>query len=584
MKKCAIACTLLFFLSFRSSAQVILDCDFSDGIPTDYVLIDGDGLEPSKSMASYGFAVGLPWIAAAPAGEENIAACSTSWYSPAGQSNDWMILPTVTVNVEKPVLRWRSKASDAKHPDGYAVYLTTGTASAAEDFTGEPVFSVDADAAEWGAHSIDLTPYQGQQVTVAFVNNSTDCSRLYVDDLYIGTDYAAFIVPELGPTTPYQGEIPVTFRLYTQLPDGLEQCTVGIESGNWSYSEQIEANLAYGSRPIFTLSEPIEISKLETIDYTMWVEANGTRYEATGSVTSYPRKVLCEDVTGMWCQYCVRGIVALDEIRENYADQIVGLAVHSGDILEIDGYLWDLGDYIDCTGLPAGGINRRTQCDPGKFISTYSTVLENEPVVVALALEASLDEKTNLIKVSTDMVFADDYDEHQFAISYLLYEDRIHQPGNRSFYQKNGYSGGENGEMGGWEDLPSQIDSYDIYFDDCLRSYFDEFDGFDESVPNQIQAGETINHKYALSVPDNIYEIDNVGIIALLIDRNDHRVVNVEKALLGSGSSSISDVMSDADGQLRCYDIMGRPIDADAPGLKIVVKPDGSRLKIVNKR
>ncbi len=98
IKKCAIACSAIFFLSFHASAQTYLNCDFSQGIPADFTLIDNDGNTPSATMQKEGFSVGTPWIAASPKGESNVAACSTSWYSPKGTSDDWLITPSFRID------------------------------------------------------------------------------------------------------------------------------------------------------------------------------------------------------------------------------------------------------------------------------------------------------------------------------------------------------------------------------------------------------------------------------------------------------------------------------------------------------
>lgn len=125
MKKTAIACAF-FFLSFHATAQTYLSCDFENGIPNSFVLKDYDGNTPSEAMAREGFSVGTPWIAVAPdKGKSNHVAASTSWYNPAGTSDDWMTTPSLTLTGSHPQLQWTAKSSDKKHRDGYEVYIST---------------------------------------------------------------------------------------------------------------------------------------------------------------------------------------------------------------------------------------------------------------------------------------------------------------------------------------------------------------------------------------------------------------------------------------------------------------------------
>lgn len=169
---------LLFALTLaatQAAAQTYLECDFSDGIPSTFTLIDNDGLVPSASMAEAGFAPGTPWITATPRGTGNPAASSTSWYATAGQSDDWMITPAVNVADDGAVLRWRAMASDKNHRDGYSVYVSLTGGDGIEDFdTANPVFSVAEEEAAWAVHEVPLDAYKGMTVSFAFVNNSTD--------------------------------------------------------------------------------------------------------------------------------------------------------------------------------------------------------------------------------------------------------------------------------------------------------------------------------------------------------------------------------------------------------------------------
>lgn len=579
MKKCAITAALFFFfLSFRSSAQVILDCDFSNGIPQDFILIDADGNEPSSSMSNQGFEVGKPWIALIPPQENNMAACSTSWYKPAGTSDDWMIIPGMQIQDSNMVLRWRAKASDSKHPDGYTVYVAEGTATDQTLF-GEPVKQIDEENADWTEYELPLAEYAGKTISVAFVNNSTDCNRLFVDDIYVGAPYQVFALPVTGATVPYEGTIKIKALISTRIPNGVSSYSIGIDCEGQTFSKAIEEPLAYGTSYIAELELPVSIEALQSKDYVLWAEADGLRYQSNASVKSYPRKVLCEDITGMWCQWCVRGIVALDDIRENYRQHIIGLATHSGDALMNNDYLNELSYFVDLTGLPAGDINRTTQCDPGNFTSQYGSLLEAEPIYATMSLSATRSEDYTSANVTINLTFAQDYDAHEMAIGFLAFEDRIQQDG---FYQKNGYSGGGAGPMGGWEDKPSIVMGDDLYFDDVLMSDFGAFDGFDGSLPEEIQADQTIQYSAMLDMPQ-WYEGSNGGIIALLIDRTDHRIVNCERIYMRDLSlGAIGKIQANQSSvEVSRHAISGIPVDASYTGIVIIRYSDGTSRKAI---
>ena len=95
--------------------------DFESGLPETFTYIDNDGNTPAPDTESSGFDKGVAWTSIYLSEEKNRVACSTSWYSPAGTSDDWMILPPLKVDNEKTRLKWKAKASDPYMSDGYSV-------------------------------------------------------------------------------------------------------------------------------------------------------------------------------------------------------------------------------------------------------------------------------------------------------------------------------------------------------------------------------------------------------------------------------------------------------------------------------
>jgi len=118
------------------------------------------------------------------------AAFSTSWYSPAGTSNDWMWTPAFTVQ-PNTVLKWNAVTYDVSYPDGYEVRIMTSPSTP----TGGPgvignqitnstqLFSIAAENSTWTARQLSLNAYAGQTVYIGFRNNSTDKFILLIDDV-----------------------------------------------------------------------------------------------------------------------------------------------------------------------------------------------------------------------------------------------------------------------------------------------------------------------------------------------------------------------------------------------------------------
>lgn len=116
-----------------------------------------------------------------PAG--NYAAMSTSWYTPSGTSNDWLISPQISLTTGS-ALKWDAKAQDADYRDGYKVMLSTNGGNTVADFTVE-LFSTTGEESEWVTREVSLAAYTGQTIRVAFVNNSNDMFMLLVDNVKV---------------------------------------------------------------------------------------------------------------------------------------------------------------------------------------------------------------------------------------------------------------------------------------------------------------------------------------------------------------------------------------------------------------
>lgn len=162
-------------VSAACAGTPLLTEDFSSGMPSGYTIIDQDGESPNHSFMTDA------WIVADD-GTGNNVAMSTSWYVPAGTSDDWMITTQVVLG-SNSCLSWRAMAYEAAYPDGYVVYLST-TDSQTSSFTNT-LQTVAAEAPAWTEYTIDLSAYAGQSVYIAFVNNSNDMNLLYVDDIKI---------------------------------------------------------------------------------------------------------------------------------------------------------------------------------------------------------------------------------------------------------------------------------------------------------------------------------------------------------------------------------------------------------------
>ncbi|MFT5054317.1 MAG: hypothetical protein ACI97X_001343 [Oceanospirillaceae bacterium] len=177
---------LIAVIGFGQSAnsQIIFSEDFVNGIPGTWMTIDNDGLPVYASVSQFTSA----WIGADDF--DNIGdsvAMSTSWYDPAGTSDDWLISPSIALTSNNS-LAWQEEGQDALYPDGYEVRISTTTPTIGGFMANSPLLTVAASSgAAWLAQSVDLQAagYSNQNVYLAWRNNSTDQFILMIDDILI---------------------------------------------------------------------------------------------------------------------------------------------------------------------------------------------------------------------------------------------------------------------------------------------------------------------------------------------------------------------------------------------------------------
>ena len=169
---------------FLSSSLIGFGQVFSSGFETNYgpianwTLYNVDALTPNTNVSF----VNAAWVATNEEFGNNVA-MSTSWYTPAGTSNDWIVSPAITLPTGTNTLYWHARSYDATYKESYKVYVST-TGNAVANFT-TPLLTVNNEEATWQNKSLDLSAYAGQTIYLAFQNFSNDAYLGAIDNVYI---------------------------------------------------------------------------------------------------------------------------------------------------------------------------------------------------------------------------------------------------------------------------------------------------------------------------------------------------------------------------------------------------------------
>ena len=329
-------------------------------------------------------------------------------------------------------------------------------------------------------------------------------------------------------------------------------------------------------------------SKMLTITKVNDVENQSAEKEARGTLITITEKPVVlpvvEEFTGTWCGYCPYGIVGMQAVHEEYGDQVVLIAAHSGDIMEIGDYRPVINAFAN--GYPSSIINRTTSAYPQKSTLLYYVKQAQDITTqgsIELKAEWNDEKKENVNFIATSQFVYDD-DSGDYGIAFVIVEDGLTGTGS-SWAQSNYLSGGtvhENDEMEFWKNAGSKVT--DLTYDHVAVAAWSIKNGVNGSVNSTIQANipQTYNFKGELSKEslDLIQDKSKLTAIALLIDRTSGTIVNAAQAPISEMSTDITDLITNPTTIVGYYTIDGKRISTPVKGVNIVKYVDGSTKKI----
>lgn len=256
------------------------------------------------------------------------------------------------------------------------------------------------------------------------------------------------------------------------------------------------------------------------------LSSNDTLQAVVTAVTPAPGKVVVsEEGTGTWCQWCPRGAVFMDEFHTKYDGYWIGIAVHNGDPMTVTDYDASFGNYI--SGYPSALVDRGTDVDPSGMSPDFFTRLQTAPVAT-LVNGATWDAATRKLEVSVTANFAMAANSN-YKLLCVLSEDGVTGTGS-SYNQSNAYSGGGNGVMGGFETKPNPVPAAQMVYDHVARAINPGWDGYPNSFPANVIAGETHTLNFSFDLPAS-WDETKINIIGMILSP-DGRIDNAGTATI----------------------------------------------------
>jgi len=250
---------------------------------------------------------------------------------------------------------------------------------------------------------------------------------------------------------------------------------------------------------------------------------DGVITSSTNLQRDLPEKfVVFEELTGCWCHWCTGGIAYSWLLHENF-DNVLFIAIHCSDPMAYDEYTEATG----LTGAPTADVNRIQQ---GIGIGQWVNAATNNSAVVPpanVSVETVWNESTRELEVNLSAYFFENL-SGDYRLGGVLIEDAVTGP-SPQYNQSNHYGGGTT-PMYGFEKMPSDIPAYMIAYDHVARQLLGEYGGDEGSLPAFINAGETHNYSYVITVPEE-WDQEYVRVIGWLTSNTGQTIQNANKSL-----------------------------------------------------
>lgn len=525
--------SIVILITYFASVQgqnIIFNCDFSNGIPSDFVVIDRDGNEPSRSMKKYGFDTGIGWIGYtenADSQEANGVAYSGSWYTQSAVSDDWMITPAISIDSKYNILSWRAYALDAEHPDGYSVYVSE-TGNSVEDFKEEAVYTIAGESAEWTTHSIPLDRWAGKTIYIAFVNNSENCNILAIDDINVFSyDNTFSLINHTPKAISSPGVVKVSGSITSSGFMAVEGYTATLCYQGETYTiDRSNEYLEQGETSDFFFDVDIDVALDTTEDYTLTITGlNGADVLVVeGSITCFERLVLLEEGTGTWCAWCPGGQYGIELLHQKYNGKFIDVAVHINDQMSIKEYSDGMRHFF-ANGIPSCTMNRSAEI-VGHPYEDGDELLEKALSMGAIGkIKCHSSVTDNIVTINTTAEFGVEISPNAYALSFLIVEDKM------TGYDQSNIYGGSSMEMGGLENLPDPIPAGEYFFANVGRAVYPSFAGDTEAFPvgTPRHTPIEVSRQYELPV---LQDINNLKVVAIITDVATKEVVNAALSAL----------------------------------------------------
>lgn len=553
---------------------------------------EGDHRTPMASMAAWGFdADNMPWSFGM-SDDATYADCfagSHSLYAPSGASDDWMMTPQLLLpEATTTVLEFDAQSYNPAKTDVLKVYVyeqefeipylsdawmndddgVRKNAVLLDEITLHAGQSQETTAGEWTRYKYDLTRWAGKNIYVAFVNQNSNQSAIFVDNVSVQRELLYTIGFANADRVVNKSEVQISGQFTVKTTDPVNRISLILKDNQGKQVSMVEWPSISGNikdRPIpFTFKEALPLTVGKENKYTIDVTLGEHHDVYAGSILDLSfeptKRVVLEELTGVDCPNCPLGIIAIEKCEKAFGENFIPISIHT---YTGDPYSSGLDAYTQFLGLnaaPSARINRiaGTYYPLVSVAGDYRDTYPEDPLwfdVVSQELnklapcDISLQavKKGDRIEFTPALRYALDVDNQQLSLFVVVLENGI------VYYQANNLGTvdkailGEWGANGSLSGAATNGYAYPVTHNDVARSVIGQtFSGTIGLFPSTLQAGQSYTCSFTSSWPQAIANEDDVYAVAMLIDNNSGEVINACKSYvqqIDGSTDAIGDVI-----------------------------------------
>lgn len=555
-----------------------------------YLRYEGDKLTPTEEMQAWGFdKENQPWnfnIAESESSADYCAA-SHSMYSPAGKSDDWMIIPLLYIPDSFCEMNFKAQSYLNSKNDSLKVYVLpceTAYSYASDELMslmksqGKLVFkekltpgsSEEGLSNDWISYNINLADYAYKNVYIAFLNDNNDQSAVFVDDIEVKRNLKYLLSIANEGTVVNKSEIAIRGKVTNNSDsDTFSTISLTLKDANGNKIDEISETgltLKKGDSYSFTFNNPLPLQPSQANTFFISIALDSYTDEVKSTVNNLQfepvKRLVIEENTGVTCPNCPLGILAFEYLEGIYKEQVIPISIHSynNDALGsgVVGYADALGV---STAAPSAQINRSgIVCQPmWKNPYTFEYEFSNgynlwadiavqemmTPSEADISASVTYHESEGTFDIPVSVKYAMNASNLNLNLFFVLLEDNVKSTQDNGMASESSAALGEWGKGGRY----GTAKVYNYYHKDVARACWgDTWNGSIGLLPQTMEAGKEYTVEVpGFTIPQNLDDVTKAKVVVLLINANTGKVINSALAKFPVYTDGIENVSSNND-------------------------------------